>query len=478
MFLTMILAIAMLFSSIVPVFASAEGSSSSSSTSIEYSNVLDDLKKDKTFDETAYPAYTYEEMKEEELPLMDVISIAESEHKELFLYIYNPTRSDLGLTAYQVSMYCAYAASPKDFQVELYGLNLLSFDGVFDKYLVKGYMVTDNSERYYNIVEISRPFNAEIDTSIDNGYTDDKTIAVGKQWCFYYFNDVLFCEMQKFKVLEITPTLNGNIYFSSGITWGSLVGQRTSCNAHFIAFNMDNYIAKHIYDADLSFKSYEVSSFCNGLSGEKEVEPQGDPQPKSITLLDTDEVVYEGPGLFSKEYSWNRIMTAESFIRNFEEQGGVLNEASKETLQESQWVFAFAETEYKKTNSNDYWGSYWEYYTKVSEVDILRVHFMDNTGKFYNLGVVGDKTTADDIPDGVADDLDLLSLEEMLEKLMAIVLIVGLLLIYSIFLAPFINPIISMLIKAFLKGIGFIISFAFKIITLPLRLLFGLFKRK
>lgn len=479
--LSVFLAFVVLFTGIMPVVASADDSSSSSSSAtIEYSNVLDDLKKDSSFDETLYPAYTYEALKEKELALMDVISLAEGEHKELFLYVYNPTRKDLGLTAYQVSMYCSYAASPKDFDVTLYGLNLVSFEGVFDKYLVMDFEVSNEADRYYNIVEISRPFNADIDSSIENGYTEDKAISIGKQWYCYYYNGELIYEMGKFSVLEITPTLNSNILYQDGLTASSFIGEHTACNSHFIAFNCDNYIIKQIFDADLTYQYRKKQIYTDFFYGTDTVSyPDGaDYLPQDVTLTEKDEVTYEGKGLFGKTFTWNRITTPAEFITHFEEQGGKLNEESKEILLKSQWVFAFAETDWsRQDDTGNIYGNYWTTYTEVARVDILRISFLDITGKYYNLGVVGDKTTADNTPDGGAGGLDLSFIDDWFEKLLAILLVIGLVVLYGTFLAPFVNPIISMIIKAAFKGIGIVIKLVFKIITLPLRLLFGLFKR-
>ncbi len=446
-----IMAFGFLLSPFAMTFARAEN--------ISHSNVLDDLRKDSTFDETLYPAYTYEEIKNTDLKLLDVISIAESQNDELYLYVYNPTRDDLGITAYQVSMYCSFASNPKDFSPTLYDLSLVSFEGCFDKYLVKGFTVTHDAERYYNIIEISRPFNSTIDTSIDNGTTDDKAIPVGKQWSCYYYNDVLVYEMATFNVLEITPTLNGNIFYNDGITWGTLIWQYEKCNSHFIAFNCDNYIVEHIFDADLNYNFRKVHEF-DSLSDET---TYGEWSSSSITLTDQDTVTYEGPGLFSKEYNWNRIMTAEDFVENFESQGGVLNETSKDILLQSQWVFAFVETEYSEGYLHDAWGSKEINYTEVADVDILRIHFMDNTGKFYNLGVVGDKTTADDIPDGSANKLEL-DLSGLWEDLKVIFAVLAVLIAIAIFL-PILSPLISFIFKLIFEILLFVLTAPIKLLN-------------
>ncbi len=505
-FIAVFLAFVLLFTGIMPVVASADDSSSSSSSAtIEYSNVLDDLKKDKNFDSSIYPAYTYEEILSlsktdptKVPPLMDVISMAESEQKELFLYVYNPTRDDLGMSATQVSMYYGHAKNPKEFTPKLYDLRLLSSSGVFDKYLVKGYEVTADAERYYNVVELSRPFNLEIDESIENGTTNDKAIAIGKQWYFYYYNDVLFCEMGEFSVLEIEPTLTDYIEIGEGLTFGNLfLGIEGKGNLHYIAFNAENYIIEKIYDADLAYKCRGVFKYYAfggvAVSSEKYFDPSVEDSDeftlefsdtieddkwfdRRITLSKDDELIYEADGLFGSSYTWKRILDSASFLKDIESQDIILSEDTKKTLMESQWVFSFVETPSEEIFFEDVVREF-ESYIEISNVDILRLYFMDVTGKFYNLGVVADKTTADNIPGGYGDGTDLDKIGEMLGKIMAIVAIVVLVVLYGTFLAPFVNPIISMIIKAALKGIGIAIKLVFKIITLPLRLLFGLFKR-
>ena len=454
--LSVFLAFLVMLSSVMPVVASADDSSSTSESSsapqIEYSNVLDDLKKDKNFDEKLYPAYTYEEILSlsktdptKAPPLMDVISMAESERKELFIYVYNPTRNDLGVSATQISMYYGHAKNPTEFTPELYDLRLLSSSGVFDKYLVKGYTVTDDAERYYNIVELSRPFNLEIDKSIENGYTNDKAIAIRKQWCFYYYNDVLFCEMGKFNVCEITPILNETIYITSGLTIGDLIGRSESGTLHFIAFNCESHIIKKIYDADLTF-DYRGVSLTTSLN--YELKEYFDPSiedsdeftleysdtiedgkwfDRKITLSKDDDLTYESKGLFGSSYKWKRILDSASFIKDVEAQDIDLNEDSKKLIKNSQWVFSFVETpRIIKGGMN----SATSISVEVREVDILRLHFMDITGKFYNLGVVGDKTTADNIFGGVGSGVDFDKFGEMLEKILAIVAIVVFVVLY------------------------------------------------
>lgn len=483
-----LLAFLTFFTCFAPTLVHADDTSSSEE--IIYSNVLDDLHKDSSFDETLYPAYTYEEITALEKenpdsapPLFDVISMAEGERKELFIYVYNPTREDLGMSATQISMYYGYAKNPKEFSPDLYDLHLLSYSGVFDKYLVKGYEVTEDSDRYYNVVELSRPFNLEIDESIENGYTNDKAIAIGKQWYFYYYNNELICEMGKFDVLELKILYNGNIYYKNGFTLGNLVGLEETCNARFIAFNAENYIIKKIFDAELSYDSRLVETYDDysngpGVDTTKYIPTEGYTSTK-VTLTKDDEVTFNGKGLFSKDYKWNRISSSEEFVKNFEEQGGELSGVVRDELLNAQWVFSFTESIESEDDTKELSADgmtiittgVTRTYTEVCNVDILRISFLDISRKYYNLGVVVDKTTADNIPDGEAGP----DYESWWEKLLAILCLIFFVLLYKTYLAPFVNPIISSIIKLVLKGIGLLVKLAFKIITFPLRLLFRIF---
>ena len=451
----------------------------------EYTDVFEDLRKDETFTAENYPSYTYEEIKtlNEDLDptnnvaLMDVISLAEGYNKELYIYVYNPTKTELNITATQISMYCEYVSNPKEFHPQLYDLELVSTYSVFDKYLVKDFVVSDEADRYYNIIELSRPFNETIDTSIDNGTTDDKAIAIGKQWYCYYFNDELIYEMGQFKTLEIKVTLNGNIYYGNGFTIGNLAGLYEKSNSWFIAFNAENYIIEHIYDADLTYKYRDVREYDDyTIFNDDSISytPSDGYYQKNVTITDQDQVTHEGKGLFGKTYTWNRISSASDFVSNFENQGGTLNNTTKETLLQSQWVFAFAETECD-TIYNQYTdpttgitmtNGVWDYYTEVSQVDILRVSFVDITGKYYNLGVVADKTTADKIADGWGSGIDIDFLNGWFEKLGMLIGIIALLVILG-FCGPILGAILNILLsvlKLVFKGVITIISLPFKLI--------------
>lgn len=180
-------------------------------TETVYSNVMDDLQKDDTFNPAKYP----------DRPLnhsLQVIQIAESENDELFIYIYQPSHNTLDLVGSKISMYLGKSVNGKDFTPKLYDIELVSTQGVFDKYIVKGVKVSDESYRYYNIVSIYRPYSKEAgDFFLTIGFSDHIAYSVGQQWGAYYYNDVLTYEMNTFETLELEVTANGYVQFKSGV---------------------------------------------------------------------------------------------------------------------------------------------------------------------------------------------------------------------------------------------------------------------
>ena len=120
---------------------------------IQYTSVVKDLQKDESFNVEAYPSNAEDYS-------MQVIQIAESVNKELFLYVYQPSDEVKELTATKVSL---STAINENFYPLLYDLTLISTEGVFDKYKVEGLTVKDDAVRYYSIVRLQRDFDETIE---------------------------------------------------------------------------------------------------------------------------------------------------------------------------------------------------------------------------------------------------------------------------------------------------------------------------
>ena len=133
----------------------------------------------------------------------------------------------------------------------------------------------------------------------------------------------------------------------------------------------------------------------------------------------------------------------------------------EDIISQSQWVFAFCETERGFIVDN-----YTQIYTSydVKDVLVLRIHFQDVKGDVYNLGVVSDVTSSADDPSGEAGGVKKND-DWLLDMLAFLVLMIGLVFFFSVCF-----PIISLL--------GWVLKFLAWFIALPFKLLRKLFRKK
>lgn len=436
--------------------------------SSDYTDVYADLIKDESFDVRKYPALSVDEVKYSDTQAtLEVIQIAESSSKELYLYVYQPLNKELFFTATSISMSCDYSSNGEGLNLRNYDLELVSTNDVFCKYVVKDFVVCDEVYRYYNIVCIRRHFDYTFDEKIsgteDGG--NEKAVNVGQQWCFYYLNDELVSEMNTFDTLEIDVKYTGNFEFFDGLKWESLLGVSGSGQSWFICFDMEDYVATHIYDADLTYKTRSATKKVGVGAHDWEYDEDSVwSDDIKVTLTDKDEASYDGGGLLAKEYKWNRIMTSEDFIKNAESQDISISDEIKSKIKESQWTFSFCETQIRKESLQL---QYIYRGTMVSDVTILRIHFQTIHGT-YDLGVVSDRVNPDNVADGYGSGIDTDFFDEWFQKI-GLVLGVVALLVILIFCGPIVTKILSLLIK----GIWIIITIPFKLLGKIFNMIFN-----
>lgn len=424
----------------------------------ESEEVLRDLRRDKTFNEEDYP-YVKDDY------ALYVIQIGESSNKELFVYVYQPCHDTYDLLGTKISISYGYSVDGAGLNPQLYNLKLVSTSGTLDKYYVEGFTVSNDGDRYYNLVEIFREVNSEIDELDETFPKTDIAYSVGQQWYVCDLNDSKHYETNTFNTLNVETVFNGNVNFPNGFQLKDFVGVYDDCDCWFYCFNADDYVIKHIYDADLN---YSVRDAIHGVGlFYNETEYSNERLNQVITLKDTDVMTYNGSGLGARDYEWNRILSSEEFIKIAEEQKVSFTDVQKEKISSSQWVFTFLETERRFQYSNDYT---FTYYSDVYDVGLLRLHFQDVSGRKYDLGVVNSLTDPDDIADGEGS---LKSFTEMFGEfwdvfLKVIFIILGVILLFL--LLHFVTPIMSIL-KFIFKAIGFVI-------TLPLKLIKSIFQRR
>lgn len=154
-------------------------------------------------------------------------------------------------------------------------------------------------------------------------------------------------------------------------------------------------------------------------------------------------------------------MSSEAFINNAEDQKINVPDEVKHNILNSQWVFAFCETETTVSTGSGYTFTYGY---DVADVTILRVHFLTKNGA-YDLGVVSDRVNPDNKSDGFGG-IDTDYLEEWFSKLFMIIGIILLIMLLSVS-----GPIISFVIKIII----FVFKIIFKVVSLPFKLINTLF---
>lgn len=345
----------------------------------EYTNVLIDLRKDDTFDVNDYPENNDDNS-------LKVIQIAESDDKELLVYVYQPARTTRKLNATHINM---STETGDNFSPRRYTLKLVSTVNVFCKYVVEGFITSSDSVRLYDIVSISRAY----DSSIDEVEAEEVAFEVGKLYTVYSSEGNTIYNCKEMQVVNITGFFAGSVRYSNGFV---LYGN-DACDSWFIAFKTDWDIDK-LYEADVCFSS-QTYTCSNDLFFEKI--DLGDKVEDTVTLYHDEYAQNPADKWWGKKRVWKRIQTAEEYCQSTD-----LTDEVESTVSNMDFVLSFKETAYLYQTYIDATGAYSGFYeskTLISDVSILRLKF-ETDGKVYNLGVVSNTFTPDDVPDNTATD--------------------------------------------------------------------------
>ena len=407
--------------------------------SITYSGVMEDLKKDTSFKPENYPT------KADDYSLQ-IIQLAESTNKELFVYVYQPSGKTKNFKASSINISTTINDSISYLN---YKLELLNSSGVFYKYKVTGLTVKDESVRYYAISSIYRPFDERIDKQASGGNTvTEVNYAVNKQYAFGSINGKPYVNCVDIETIVVTDKFVGFVRYPDGFKL--YVG---ACDSHFVAFNTNKPMDK-LLEADVYYTTQEYSSSWAAFVGENET--FGNKTDKYAYLKYTDKVEHTGGGLFAGTYKWDRIQTVDDFIKNEDREqifsGAVidvkisskLTDAALNELKGKKWVLRFTETDYTLWSGQ---GTYGTFSTIVGDVTILRLKF-ETDGITYNLGVIDNKQSGSKDPSNETDfDISLNKRGKMILYLLMLILLI-------ILLAP--------ILPYVLQAIVWIISLPFK----------------
>lgn len=469
--LSIILLIAVMFSSLFTIINSNKVNATINFDS-KYTNVMEDLENDKTFDSSMYTTISNDFS-------IQVIGIGESSDNELFIYTYQPCGDKYYLYATSINISLNLH---NQLDVKNYKLVHLSSSGVFGKYLVNDLEVDSSSSiRYYEIISIFRNFNYSIDNNSSSSQTINEVVyKVGLQYtALTDSNGDVHYGCSAIDTIEITDKFVGFVRYEDN--WENYVTAGGAVDRHFVAFSTDRKIDK-LYEADVYYASQSVHRVhFNGYSDSKDNYSFGDKEDGYAYLNYTQSSTHTSGTWFNKtSYTWQRIETVDEFIDSVEIEDtytiGIfnvstiskINDDSMEELKSKQYVLSFLDTDYKVVRSDvDGITSY--YSTKVGEVSILRLKF-ETDGVVYNLGVVDNKQTGSDTPINTMKTE--ITINEMLEIILLLILIVIVYIVCSPILTIIFKVIflvlkllwtsIKFIFKAIIKILYMILSFPFK----------------
>lgn len=379
-----------------------------------YSEVLYDLEKSENFYMSDYPARQGDYS-------LNVITLAESEDNELFVYVYQPSGEGKNLRASSINI---SLGTGDDLSYKNYKLEFIDSEDVFYKYLVEGLTVSFSPERYYSVSSIFRPFDESIDEQAEDGNKITEVVyEVAKQYCFTTKDGQPYVEVVDIQTIEVTDIFVGFVRYSDGFKL--YVG---ACDSHFVAFNTDKPMDK-LLEADVYYTSQSYSYSFITFVGESHT--FGEKQDNYAYLTYTDRVEHNGGGLFAGTYTWDRIETVDEFISENEGWQNVysgaiidvnvanqITEEGKAAFQGKKWVLRFAETSY---SLNSGYGSVTSFSTLVGDVTILRLKF-ETDGVVYNLGVVDNKQTGSDKP--INSETINVTVSDNFKRILSIILLV------------------------------------------------------
>jgi len=349
---------------------------------VDYSGVMQDLQKDENFKPEDYPDNPQDYS-------LQVIQIAESTDKKLFLYVYNPCGVTRPLIATCVNMSLTQSVD----NTRLYNLTYVSSNGVFGKYLVNGVTVSEETERYYNITSIYRKWIKGIDEeSGDDNIKNEVAFEIGKLITAKTENNTVKYDWFKTDYVVIENPYNDFISYSRGVTFSQFLGLSGDhyTDVHYVAFSTDKQIdilraATVTYTTQSYF--YNTRDLANAKYGEVS-------DPQYITLTDASKIGVVVNSFLGSVVSWSCIARTEDFLKEVP-----LNSATVKNVENTDFVLMFLTTAYEQKEVYSFMSghSYDISGTKVANVAILRLKFETN-GDLYNLGVVSDMRTGDDIP--------------------------------------------------------------------------------
>ena len=386
-------------------------------------SVLAELQTDRTFNSTDYPANGSDYG-------LKVLTIDETDDGSLVLYVYQPAASKSFYRATYARIYTGDRQSLDDnIDVADYRLALLGYYGVFFKYKVRDFTLPEGDTRYYNIVQLARPFIDGVDTQAD--YDNTISAVPFDVSTVYRVQTVDGKKQVAATTIETVTILDKFVGFVRYVHSSTLVGNKpkNGVDRYFVAFNTDRNIDS-LVEIEMTYLSQYV-----------EAEPKllglgwnyRDSYPFFTchkTISNTDSYDYSFRFLWEHyEHHWDLIQKASEFISTAESSAAVyrglffdinnvtrLDSIGLAALDGKQWVVSFDDYDFRtetggdaehgyltsELNVDDAGNLYFTYplyphNTNIQDFTILRLKFV-TAGVVYNLGAIDNQQTGSDKP--------------------------------------------------------------------------------
>lgn len=461
----------------------------SAATTYEYTSVYDDLKG--VLDPKSFG--TVADASDPSYYSIQLLTIAEGEYGELFVYLYQPGGEYAEQRASHISI-CQDTHPDGDKKFQVYSLEYINNDLTLYKYRVISFNLKSSSTRYYEISNILRPWIEGVDQGApEDNEISEKGFAVGKQFVFTTDSDGnVTSVMEDVDYIEITNKFVGFIRYKETYlpSFVGGAGGDDGIDSHFVAFSTDKKIDK-LLDADIYYKQRDFdeqgSGFSHSGGWKSEV------QTKYKYLDYEQKGVYTPSGFFAEDKIWDRIQKTSDFLKNNyddtskywglfsfpgfdadEDEDIKFTADAKAELSQTEHILFFEETPYVNYSDGGFSSGYYSYhnvFSRIGDVMILRLKF-ETAGVTYDLGVVDNMQTGSDSPVGIYIP-ELNALSNNFEKILSLVLLVALL----AFIWPLITPLVFPVMMFLWSCIKTVFDLVFKLVTAPFRLLWRMIFR-
>lgn len=420
---------------------------------VEYSDVLDDLRKDSEFDVNAYPEKANDYS-------LEVIGVSESVNDELFVYVYQPSGKAADIRATSINISKGY----KTLDWFNYTLTFCNSYETLYKYKVDDFVIDDIRLRYYDITSIFRAWNknyGDSETGNDNVITE-VSYKVATIYKLGVENNEIVVDSIPTDTIQVVSKYVGFVRYAGGFLW-----QKNACDSHFVAFSTDIPIEK-LREADVYYRKQHYS-----YDGSTIIKPEkfGSIETKYSYVRDTQNFQYESSGFWNVGticrdliQTVNDFVASENFTNVYSH--GLFNSKTQSKISEEginnlkdcEWVIRFAQTDYYYSSQSSPPYITQKGWDIVSDVSLLRLEGISN-GHTFNLGVVDNKQSGGNDP--INDTIHTVESDDELFELIFKIILIILGIVLAIVIFWFTWP----LWKVLFKGLWWLITAPFKAIA-------------